>query len=215
MALGPACWAEARQRLQRLLGGAEGALRDNSQLQRSVLHPEAEVAMQLPAIIGDYTDFYASRQHATNVGALFRGPGNELQPNWLHLPVGYHGRASSIFASASSRDNTWVTRPIVQQAGEQAMFGLVLLNDWSARDIQAWEYVPLGPFNGKNWISPWVITLDALQPFLTPAPPQDPPMLPYLHDPQRLTYDVSLSVDILPKNGHTAARVTTSNLKHL
>ena len=180
----------------------------------------AEVSMLLPADIGDYTDFYSSREHASNVGTMFRGPDKALLPNWLHLPVAYHGRASSIIISGTD-----VTRPCGQSKpdgaatpifgpsrsldfelemaafigpgnelgqpipiaqAEEHLFGMVILNDWSARDIQAWEYVPLGPFLGKNFatsISPWVVTMEALEPFRVAAPPQDPPPLPYLHEP--------------------------------
>ncbi|PNW70744.1 hypothetical protein CHLRE_17g732802v5 [Chlamydomonas reinhardtii] len=262
MGSGQPAWRAARQQLQRLLASGEGAVRDDLELRQRAIHPASDVRMLLPAEVGDYTDFYASRQHATNVGVMFRGAANALQPNWLHLPVGYHGRSSSIVPSG-----VHVHRPRGQllPAGAAApvfgpsaqvdfelevaavmgpgnplgcpiplaeawshVFGLVLLNDWSARDIQKWEYVPLGPFNGKNWatqISPWVVTLDALEPFRTALPPQtEPEVLPYLREeaPYRVTYDVDLAVDIVPAVPHDsgsgsgrAATVTRSNLKNL
>ncbi|KAG2454362.1 hypothetical protein HYH02_001386 [Chlamydomonas schloesseri] len=263
MGSGRAAWRAARQQLQRLLGAGEGALRDDPALRQRAIHPASGVRMLMPAEVGDYTDFYASRQHATHVGAMFRGPANALQPNWLHLPVGYHGRSSSIVPSgvdvhrprgqvlpAAGGTTAPVFGPSAQVDFElevaavvgpgnplgaaiplaeawDHVFGLVLLNDWSARDIQKWEYVPLGPFNGKNWatqISPWVVTLEALEPFRAPLPPQaEPEVLPYLREgpyPHRHTYDVELAVDITPAAGPggvpaRAATVTRSNLKNL
>ncbi|MBD3873075.1 MAG: fumarylacetoacetase, partial [Acidobacteria bacterium] len=198
MALGRPAWWEARQSLTRLLRHDEPTLRDDSGLRDAAFHSMASVEMLLPAAIGDYTDFYSSREHATNVGTMFRGPDNALQENWLHLPVGYHGRSSSVVVSGTD-----VRRPSGQTKAEDAdspsygpsrlmdfelemgffvgpgnalgepipidqalehIFGMVLVNDWSARDIQKWEYVPLGPFLGKNFgtsISPWVVTMEA------------------------------------------------------
>ncbi|KAL4425695.1 hypothetical protein ABPG75_009711 [Micractinium tetrahymenae] len=241
MALGPPAWREARATLQRLLSAGEGALRDNLALRSAALLPMADVTMHLPAAIGDYTDFYASREHATTVGAMFRGEANALQPNWLHLPVGYHGRASSIVVSGTDVRRPWgqalpaaqpgatptfcpsaaldyelemgcfigagntLGQPIPAASAADQIFGYVLVNDWSARDIQKWEYVPLGPFNGKNFatsISPWVVTPAALEPFAVPAPPQDDPLpLPYLRQPDglRANYDVQLEVSIVPE----------------
>lgn len=248
MALGPPAWQEARTTLQRLLSGEEGALRDSCTLRSAALVPMSSAFMHLPAAIGDYTDFYASREHATNVGAMFRGQANALQPNWLHLPVGYHGRASSIVVSGTCVRRPWgqvlppaqpeaaaaapaaapafqpsaaldyelemgcfigpgnaLGQPIPATSAADHIFGYVLVNDWSARDIQKWEYVPLGPFNGKNFatsISPWVVTPAALEPFAVPAPPQDDPLPPpYLHQPdgRRTNYDVQLEVSVLPE----------------
>ncbi|HRH38571.1 MAG TPA: fumarylacetoacetase, partial [Flavobacteriales bacterium] len=209
------------------------------------------VVMHLPARIGDYTDFYSSRQHAYNVGCMFRDPANALMPNWLHLPVGYHGRASSIVPSGvnfhrpcgqfkPSPDAAPVFGPSRQldfelevgfftyegkQLGqristaeaEDHIFGLALFNDWSARDIQAWEYVPLGPFLGKNFassISPWVVTLDALDPFRVEGPVQDPAVLPYLQYTGNKHYDIKLEVAIITPNG-TETIISRSNFKHL
>ncbi|CAD7700846.1 unnamed protein product [Ostreobium quekettii] len=252
MALGYAAWQEARTTLTRLLSSAEGVLRDDRTLQEKILIPQSEVTMHLPARIGDYTDFYASKEHATNVGTIFRGKDNALQPNWCHLPVAYHGRASSIVPSGTDvkrpRGQTLkpgstqphfvpsavvdfelemgafvgpgnqLGSPIPIESAKEHIFGIVLLNDWSARDIQKWEYVPLGPFNGKNWattVSPWVVTLDALEPFECPAPVQEPPVLPYLREQHRTTYDVQLEVQIQPRDSSEAAAVSASNLRHL
>jgi fumarylacetoacetase len=259
MAQGRTVWKDVRQRLQQLLDAQEPTLRDNAALQARVLAPMAEVEMLLPADIGDYTDFYSSREHASNVGTMFRGPDKALQPNWLYLPVAYHGRSSSIIASGTD-----VRRPCGQMAppaspsgtggsagpiygpsqaldfelemavfigpgnalgqpipitqAEDHLFGMVILNDWSARDIQAWEYVPLGPFLGKNFatsISPWVVTMEALAPFRVTAPPQDPPPLPYLHDPARITYDIHLEVYLQGEKMNQATRLCTSNFRYL
>jgi fumarylacetoacetase len=220
---------------------------------------QADAIMHMPANIGDYTDFYSSREHATNVGIMFRGVDNALQPNWLHLPVGYHGRASSVYL-----DGTDVVRPtgqlqvdpvdatqgskydacklldfelemaffvggpenapgtqISMAEAEDRIFGLVLLNDWSARDIQKWEYVPLGPFGAKNWastISPWIVTLDALEPFRAPTSAgvqENPKPLDYLIDPTYSSYDIKLTVGVKSPTMAEPAVVTTSNFKNL
>ncbi|CAI8013567.1 Fumarylacetoacetase [Geodia barretti] len=190
--------------------------------------------MHLPAEIGDYTDFYSSREHATNVGTMFRGPENALMPNWLHLPVGYHGRASSVVISGTPiRRPNGQTRPddkkppvfgpcklmdielemaffvgpgnkmgepIPISQAQDHIFGLVLMNDWSARDIQKWEYVPLGPFLGKNMgtsISPWVVPLDAILPFALPNPDQsEPEVLPYLKHTDPFSFDIDLEIHL-------------------
>ncbi|PRW58964.1 fumarylacetoacetase [Chlorella sorokiniana] len=240
MALGRPAWAEARATLLHLLSAGEGTLRDDTVLRSRVLLPASEVRMHLPAAIGDYTDFYASREHATNIGIMFRGRENALQPNWLHLPVGYHGRASSIVLSGTDvrRPRGQVVRgtaqpqvpafepsaaldfelemgcfigpgnelgcPIPVERAAEHIFGYVLVNDWSARDIQRWEYVPLGPFTSKNFatsISPWIVTPDALEPFACAAPAQeDPQPLPYLRQQpgERTNYDIQLEVSIEP-----------------
>ncbi|MEM8909920.1 MAG: fumarylacetoacetase, partial [Bacteroidota bacterium] len=215
------------------------------------LHPIETVDLLLPVKINDYTDFYSSIEHATNVGTMFRDPKNALLPNWRHLPVGYHGRASSIVVSG-----TPVRRPKGQQipAGadqpiygasrlldfelemafvvgqstqlgetvsvgeaEDYIFGLSLFNDWSARDIQKWEYVPLGPFLGKSFastMSPWIITLDALEPFRVEGPTQEPAVLPYLQYEGAKNYDIELEVLIQPKGGD-AHSVSRSNFKYM
>jgi fumarylacetoacetase len=207
--------------------------------------------MKLPVQIGDYTDFYASKEHATNVGTMFRGKENALMPNWLHLPVGYHGRSSSIIPS-----NTPIRRPKGQtlppasetpvfgpskavdfelemafittdanelgeaisiENAESYIFGLLLFNDWSARDIQRWEYVPLGPFLGKNFassVSPWIVTLDALEPFRVASPKQSPEPLPYLQFKGLKSFDIHLEVAIQPEDSKETV-VTRSNFKYM
>lgn len=210
-------WRLVRNRISDIFLEGNDELKNNKEHCNHILFTMEEVEMQLPVDVGDYTDFYASKEHATNVGSLFRDPENALLPNWLRIPIGYHGRSSSIVPSG-----TPIRRPIGQTMpgddgvpgfgpsqlldfelemafittdsnplgkrvpigeAEDYIFGLVLFNDWSARDIQAWEYVPLGPFLGKNFastISPWIVTLDALEPFRTDGPKQDPEPLPYL-----------------------------------
>ncbi len=213
--------------------------------------PADDVNMVLPIQIGDYTDFYSSKEHATNVGIMFRDPANALLPNWLHLPVGYHGRASSIvpsgvpirrpsgqtmadgsvkpdFGPTKQLDfelemgfvigkNTEMGQSISTAQAEDYIFGLMLFNDWSARDIQKWEYVPLGPFLAKNFastISPWIVTLEALELFKIPGPLQEPEVLPYLTYKGPKNYDIHLSVDIVTEQGHKK-RVSTSNFKYM
>ncbi|MBP7515499.1 MAG: fumarylacetoacetase [Flavobacteriales bacterium] len=239
-----------RGRLSELFHADNGALRDDATTRAKACLPVASVTMHLPVHIGDYTDFYSSRQHAYNVGCMFRDPANALLPNWLHLPVGYHGRSSSIVVSGTpirrpmgqykpAPDAAPVFGPtrqldmelemgfityagnalgdrITTAEAEDRIFGLVLFNDWSARDIQAWEYVPLGPFLGKNFgssMSPWVVTLDALEPFRIASPVQDPPVLPYLQQEGRHHFDIVLEASIATTNGETA--VCRSNFKHL
>jgi fumarylacetoacetase len=253
MGLGRKAWNEARSRLTRLLSAEQSTLRDDSAIREAAFHSQAGVEMMLPASIGDYTDFYSSREHATNVGVMFRGPDNALQPNWLHLPVGYHGRASSVVISG-----TPVPRPMGQTKAEDAdrpsygpsrlmdfelemgffvgpgnalgepipiteamehIFGMVLVNDWSARDIQKWEYVPLGPFLGKNFatsISPWVVTIDALEPFRCAGPQQnDPEPLEYLRNPGECAYDIHLEVQLQSQTMIEPATIATSNFKYM
>ncbi|KAJ7311072.1 hypothetical protein JRQ81_006670 [Phrynocephalus forsythii] len=249
MALGCEAWKEARMYLQKLLSAKESTLRDNTELRKRAFIPRTAALMHLPADIGDYTDFYSSRQHATNVGVMFRGKENALMPNWLHLPVGYHGRASSVVVSG-----TPIQRPMGQMQPEDTkppvfgacklldielemqkqlfphrepisiheahkhIFGMVLMNDWSARDIQKWEYVPLGPFLGKSFgttISPWVVTMDALMPFALPNPIQDPKPLPYLCDDQPYTFDINLFVALKGGSMSQPATICRSNFKYM
>jgi fumarylacetoacetase len=235
-----------------LLREEEPTLRDDEVLRGRALLPAASVTMHMPVAVRDYTDFYSSKEHATNVGIMFRGKDNALMPNWLHLPVGYHGRASSLNISGTdvvrpmgqtlpAEDQPPVYGPcrlmdfelemgfFVGQGNAQSeavpadraldhVFGLVLVNDWSARDIQKWEYQPLGPFNSKNFattISPWVVTLEALAPFRCPAPEQDPVPLEYLQEKDRHTYDINLTVDITAAQESEGLQVCTSNFKHL
>ncbi|KAG7220833.1 hypothetical protein INR49_031572 [Caranx melampygus] len=218
MALEYEAWREARRTLQMLL---------------AFVHQSA-ATMHLPADIGDYTDFYSSRDHATNVGIMFRGKENALMPNWLRLPVGYHGRASSVVVSG-----TPIRRPSGQMRPEQSLFvgggnklgepipinkahehifGMVLMNDWSARDIQSWEYVPLGPFLGKNFgttISPWVVSMEALLPFAEPNAIQDPEPLPYLQHPDPYTFNINLFVSLRGQDMAEAATICKSNFKYM
>jgi len=235
-----------------LLRDEEPTLRDDPVLRGRALLPASSVTMQFPVGIQDYTDFYSSREHATNVGIMFRGKENALMPNWLHLPVGYHGRASSIVLSGQP-----VVRPYGQimppdsetpvfgpcrlmdfelemgffigsgnpqgrsvavDDADEHIFGMVVVNDWSARDIQKWEYQPLGPFNAKNFatsISPWVVTMDALAPFRCAAPAQDPEPLGYMKESNRGTYDINLEVEITADGQDKGLRVCESNFKHL
>ena len=236
MALGPAHWSALRASVSRLLRAGSPAARKDS-VRKEILVPMADAAMSLPAEIGDYTDFYASVHHATNVGSMFR-PDNPLLPNYKHVPIGYHGRASSIVASgalvrrpsgqlkdaAAEAPTFGPTRlldyecevgwfvgrgnalgsPIPLEQAESHIFGLCLVNDWSARDVQAWEYQPLGPFLAKNFattISPWLVTLEALAPFRAPAygrPSGDPQPLPYLDaESNRMHGGVEIALEVL------------------
>jgi len=251
MGLSHTAWTEARATLSNLLSADEPKLRDNESLRSRVLIPMDEVEMMLPVEIGDYTDFYSSEQHATNVGTMFRGPENALKPNWKHLPVGYHGRASSVVVSGTDlhrpqgqtipnddenpvfgpsklldfelevgflpgQGNKLGDRISVKNAREH-IFGLMLVNDWSARDIQKWEYVPLGPFLAKNWatsVSPWIVSLDALEPFKTEGPEQDPQPLPYLQTDQGW-YDIDLEVYLQGEDMDEPHCISRSNYKNL
>ncbi len=252
MSQGRAAWTSARERIIRLLRADEPTLRDDVALRDRALVPQSDVEMLLPVEIGDYTDFYSSREHATNVGTMLRGADNALQPNWLHLPVAYHGRASSVVVSGTdlhrplgqtkAADVTTPTfgpsksvdfelemgafvgpgnklgEPIPIAEAADHVFGIVLVNDWSARDIQAWEYVPLGPFLAKNFgtsISPWVVPLAALEPFRVVGPKQDPEPLPYLRSPGDWALDIQLEVAIQGTGMDRPHTVCRSNAKHL
>ncbi|MEY2497743.1 MAG: fumarylacetoacetase [Verrucomicrobiota bacterium] len=252
LALGRPAWRKAREVIQHLLDAENPMLRDDAALRDRAFHPQKDVTMQLPARIGDYTDFYSSYHHAHNVGTMLRGPENALMPNWKWLPVAYHGRASSIVVSgADVRRPHGQTKPPTADApsfgpsrsfdyeletaffigpgnalGEPIpidratdhIFGLVLMNDWSARDVQAWEYQPLGPFLAKNFctsISPWVVTLDALEPFRKPLPPQDPEPLPYLQATNNFTYDIQLQAHLQTAAMGTPHVITRTNFQNL
>ena len=251
MGAGRSVWTEVRQQLQSLLSADNPALRDNETLRAHVFHRQDRVGMVLPAHIGDYTDFYSSKEHATNVGTMFRDPNNALLPNWLHLPVGYHGRASSVVVSGTDvRRPSGQTKPgddapvlgpsrlldfelemgfftgpatklgeaITIENASEHIFGFVLVNDWSARDIQKWEYVPLGPFLGKNFatsISPWIVTLDALEPFRCAGPLQDPEPQPYLRSGGDWAFDIDLEVGILAPGSEQDDIVCRSNFKYM
>ncbi|MEQ8786893.1 MAG: fumarylacetoacetase [Pirellulaceae bacterium] len=251
MALGKDAWSQVRARISELLRDDTPMLRDNAALREKAFLKQSDVAMLPPIEIGDYTDFYSSRYHAANVGSLFRDPESALPPNWLHLPIAYHGRASSVVLSGTD-----IRRPLGQTMPEGAktpvfgpsrafdfelemgyivgtgnelgsaisveqaadhVFGMVLVNDWSARDIQRWEYAPLGPFLSKNLgtsISPWVVTMEALAPFAASGCEQEPTPLPYLRSPGNPTYDVNLEVWLQPAEGEPR-RISASNLRHM
>uniref|UniRef100_H2NP00 Fumarylacetoacetase n=2 Tax=Pongo abelii TaxID=9601 RepID=H2NP00_PONAB len=252
MGLGQAAWKEARVVLQNLLSVSQARLRDDTELRKRAFISQASATMHLPAAIGDYTDFYSSRQHATNVGIMFRDKENALMPNWLHLPVGYHGRASSVVVSGTpirrpmgqmkpddSKPPVYgacklldmelemaffvgpgnrLGEPIPISKAHEHIFGMVLMNDWSARDIQKWEYVPLGPFLGKSFgttISPWVVPMEALMPFAVPNPKQDPRPLPYLCHDEPYTFDINLSVNLKGEGMSQAATICKSNFKYM
>ncbi|SFQ06951.1 fumarylacetoacetase [Roseivivax halotolerans] len=242
MELGPEAWAELRVRLTELL--AEGA-----EPLPSYLVDQAAVQMHMPFRVSEYTDFYASRNHAFNVGSMFRGPENALPPNWLHIPIGYNARASSVvvsgtpiirphgqlkgpddaaprFAASQRFDIELEMGAIVGQPSEgpisveqafENIFGYVLLNDWSARDIQAWEYQPLGPFQSKataTTISPWIVTAAALEPFRASTPERERELLPYLAEPAPMLYDIALEVGLTPKGGRETV-LSQTNLNEL
>ena len=248
---GKKTWRLVRNRIGDIFDVNNPLLRDNQDHCEIVIFKIEEVEMQLPVLIGDYTDFYSSKEHATNVGTMFRDPQNALLPNWLHIPVAYHGRSSTIVPSGipvhrpmgqtlpagetspvfgPSRaidfelETAFITTDVnimgenipVHEA-EDYIFGMVLLNDWSARDIQKWEYVPLGPFLAKNFassISPWIVTMDALEPFRTKGPKQNPNPLPYLQQKGKNTFDINLEVIIETENGDENI-VTNSNFKYM
>ncbi|MBS1517666.1 MAG: fumarylacetoacetase [Bacteroidetes bacterium] len=243
---------EFRKIITSLLDENNPKLRDNKELRSECLIKMENVKMQMPVQIGDYTDFYSSKQHATNVGIMFRGKENALMPNWLHIPVAYHGRASSVVISGTD-----IVRPKGQTKAEDAempsfgpsrlldfeletgffigkgnklgdpisienasdhIFGMVLVNDWSARDIQKWEYVPLGPFLGKNFatsISPWIVTMEALEPFRIRGEKQEPEPLPYLKSSGNNSFNIKLDVYIKPKDSDKEELISESNFKNL
>ena len=251
MSMDRKAWLEARTTISNLLSADESSLRDNESLREEVLIPMDEVEMLLPIDIGDYTDFYSSEQHAFNVGTMFRGPENALKPNWKHLPVGYHGRASSVVVSGTdlhrpqgqvlgedgetpefsasklldfelemgfvAGPGNRLGEPIPVSEAKEHIFGLMIVNDWSARDIQKWEYQPLGPFLAKNWatsVSPWIVTLDALEPFKTTGPEQDPEPMPYLKSSEGW-YDIKLDVFLQGDDMDKPHKIAASNYKNL
>ncbi|WP_298351043.1 fumarylacetoacetase [uncultured Dokdonia sp.] len=244
-------WRLVRNRISEIFEESNAALRDNAKDRDVVIFKLEEVEMQLPVQIGDYTDFYSSIEHATNVGTMFRGEENALMPNWLHLPVAYHGRSSSVIPSGipvhrpkGQKLPNGATNPIFgpsrlidfelemafittdannlgesisTEEAEENIFGLVLFNDWSARDIQKWEYVPLGPFLAKNFassISPWIVTLDALEPFRVESPAPKKELLPYLKFEGKKSFDINLEVALQPE-GMKETTVCKSNFKYM
>ncbi len=250
---GKANWSKIRAELQELLSADNAELRDNPALREQVFFKQADVTLHLPVHVPGYTDFYSSKEHATNVGCMFRDPKNALLPNWSELPVGYNGRASSVIVSGTDivRPSGQIKLPnadrpqfsacrkldfeletgfIVGKANnlgepiaiENAwdhIFGMVLFNDWSARDLQQWEYVPLGPFNAKTFassISPWIVTLEALEPFKTHSPVQEPQPLAYLReDHSSNSYDINLSVEIQANGADQADVISETNFKYM
>ncbi len=248
---GKKTWRLVRNRIGDIFDENNPQLCDNEEHKKIILFTLDEIEMQLPVAIGDYTDFYSSKEHATNVGTMFRDPENALLPNWLHIPVGYHGRSSSIIPSGIpihrpmgqtllegatkpvfgpsklvdfelemgfiTTDANVLGEPIPIDEAEDYIFGMVLFNDWSARDIQKWEYVPLGPFLAKNFassMSPWIVTMDALLPFKVDGPKQNPEPLPYLQFTGKKSYDIHLEAAITPQNGESVT-VTKSNFKYM
>ena len=252
MALGPTVWSRTRARISELLRADHSELRDNPKLRQRALVPMADVKLHMPIAVAGYTDFYSSKEHATNVGVMFRGKDNALQPNWLHMPIGYNGRASTVVVSG-----TKVRRPrgqlkppgaelpsfgpckrldfeleigvvigqpsamgemLPERQAEEMIFGFVILNDWSARNIQQWEYVPLGPFQAKAFatsISPWIVTREALEPFRRHGPEQDPPPLPYLRQAQPNNYDIELDVGLRAAQMNEAQTICRTNFKYM
>ncbi len=250
---GPDNWKHARTTIQKLLSSDNATLRDDAELQKKVLLKQADVTMHLPVQVPGFTDFYSSKEHATNVGTMFRDPNNALLPNWTEMPVGYNGRASTVivsgmgivrpsgqlkpnpderpvFSACKRLDfeletafvvgkGNHIGRPIAVDDAANHIFGMVLLNDWSARDIQKWEYVPLGPFNAKTFasqVSPWIVTMEALAPFSTACPAQEPKPLAYLNEKDNdSSFDINLSVELLPENAKTATVICETNFKYM
>ncbi len=245
-------WRLVRNRIADIFDAENPILRDNTKHREVIIFNMNEVEMLLPISVGDYTDFYSSKEHATNVGIMFRGEDNALMPNWLHMPIGYHGRSSSVVVSGTpirrpygqslpknettpvfgpsksldieietafiTTDVNNLGEPIsINEAGEY-IFGMVLLNDWSARDIQKWEYAPLGPFLGKNFastISPWIVTMDTLEPFRCESPKQDLTPLPYLQQNRTdNSFDIKLKAALETENGDLT-ELSETNFKHL
>lgn len=245
MSLGYRAWDDLRARLTELL--SENAL-EKEKVQPHLV-PQSRATMHLPIEVTEFTDFYASRYHASNVGTMYRGAANALPPNWLHLPIGYNGRASSVVVSGTDIRRPWgqIKKPdasapefmpcqkldfelelgaivgqpseglISTETADQMIFGYVLLNDWSARDIQAWEYQPLGPFQAKalgTTISPWIVTSAALEPFRVNTPPREFPLLPYLKESKPSLYDIELDVYLTQPAG-ARSRIARTNCREM
>ncbi|KUZ73321.1 fumarylacetoacetase [Burkholderia ubonensis] len=252
IALGRDAWRGVRVQLSALFARDAARLRDDAALRAQALVPQREATLHLPVDIPGYTDFYSSKEHATNVGSMFRDPKNALLPNWSEMPIGYNGRASSVVVSGTPvrRPNGQLKlpdqerpvfgacrkldieletgfivgkgnalgEPIACEDAEAHIFGMVLLNDWSARDIQQWEYVPLGPFNAKSFattISPWIVTLDALEPFRTAQPEQAPQPLAYLRHAGAHGFDIALEVTLRAEGAPKATTICRTNFKHM
>ncbi|WP_271951488.1 fumarylacetoacetase [Ruegeria faecimaris] len=245
MEQGPAVWAALRNRLMDLLAEGSAAQDDVAPL----LVAQVDAELHMPFAVSEYTDFYAGRHHAQNVGTMFRGPENALPPNWLHIPIGYNGRASSVVVSGTDIRRPWgqlkspdqdlpaflpsrrfdielemgaivgtpSDGPISVQEADDNIFGYVLLNDWSARDIQAWEYQPLGPFQAKataTSISPWIVTKAALEPFRCDTPERDFELLGHLKETGPMLYDIDLSITMAP-DGKAATTIARTNYSQM
>lgn len=243
MDMGPEVWVDLRTQIVAVLGEAGNT--------DAPLVAQAEATMHMPFVVAEFTDFYAGKYHAMNVGTMLRGSENALPPNWLHIPIGYNGRASTVVVSGTdiTRPNgqtkapnanapsfgpckrldieleigaiigttTEMGQPVSVGEADEMIFGYVLLNDWSARDVQAWEYHPLGPFQAKAFatsISPWIVTRAALEPFRTSAPEREKDLLPYLQEPRPMLYDIDLAVTMAPKDG-TATKITHTNYNQM
>jgi fumarylacetoacetase len=252
MALGAEHWQRTRGALSGLLASDNVSLRKDADLRAKALIPLADATLHLPFAVAEYTDFYASREHATNVGAMFRDPENALLPNWLHMPVGYNGRASTVVVSGTDIHRPWgqikppgsdepifsasrkldfeiemgaivgtpskVGTPIAIEQADAMIFGYTILNDWSARDIQVWEYQPLGPFLSKAFattLSPWIVTSEALEPFRIEGPAQSPNPLAYLRQTGAYNYDITLEATLRPEAAKHATHLSTTNVKYL
>jgi fumarylacetoacetase len=246
MSLGPAAWSDFRGKLQDMLRAGSAS----QQKLEALICPQAAATMYLPFKVAEYTDFYAGRNHATNVGTMFRGAENALPPNWLHIPIGYNGRSSSVVVSGTNFHRPWgqlkpadaavpffapskrfdielelgavigtastFGKPVTVAEADEMIFGYVLLNDWSARDIQAWEYQPLGPFQAKataTTISPWIVTKAALESFRVSTPPREVPLLHYLAEPGPMLYDIKLEVGLTPERGRETLIARTSSIE--
>ena len=247
MELGSSVWADFRARLQAML--AEGADEAIQESLTTYSVPMSDATLHMPFHVAEYTDFYAGRHHATNVGTMFRGPENALPPNWLHIPIGYNGRASSVLVSGTDVRRPWgqlkgpnddkprfapsarfdielemgavvgtaSAGPLTVAEAEANIFGYVLLNDWSARDIQAWEYQPLGPFQAKataTTISPWIVTAQALEPFRCDTPAREVELLEHLKDNGPMLFDIDLEVTLAPQ-GQTATTIARTNYNEM
>ncbi|MBL4739688.1 MAG: fumarylacetoacetase [Sneathiella sp.] len=252
MSLGPKVWAEVRAVVSALLDASSRTLQDDEDLRALALVSQADATLHMPVQVGDYTDFYASKEHATNVGTMFRDPDNALMPNWLHIPIGYNGRASTVVASGTDihrplgqikppgsdgpifdacrkldmeleiaaivGTSNPMGQPITVDQANEMIFGYVILNDWSARDIQVWEYQPLGPFQAKAFastISPWVVTRAAMEPFRQAGPVQDPEPLPYLRQKAGYNYNLKLQVTVQPEAAAKATTICKTNFKYM
>lgn len=252
MALGPNVWRSTRARISALLRHDNPELRDHAELRAKALLPMHSTKLHLPLRVEGFTDFYSSKEHATNVGTMFRDKTNPLLPNWLHIPIGYNGRASTVVVSGTKihRPRGQLKPPsaelpsfgpckrldfeleigvvvgqssamgtmLTEAKAEEMIFGFTLLNDWSARDIQQWEYVPLGPFQAKAFatsISPWIVTREALEPFRVHGPVQDPAPLPYLQQKGANNYDMALEVALRTPAMQQPARISATNFKYM